>query len=167
MKDAAMAKTYGQTCPVAQTLEIIGERWTILILRDLFRGPKRFQDLQESLVGVAPNMLSDRLKTLEEHGLIRREFYSEHPPRAAYALTPLGLELRPALRAIAIWGAKHFDTPVQLFHDACGHEVEMRAYCPHCETSLAPEAVTVTYPDDPRELRKPASASAASRRRAR
>ena len=153
-----MAKTYGQTCPVAQTLEIIGERWTILILRDLFRGPQRFQDLQESLAGVAPNILSDRLKTLEEHGLIQREFYSEHPPRAAYALTRLGQELRPALRALAIWGAKHFDTTVRLFHDACGHDVEMRAYCPHCETALPMDAVTVTWPDDPRELRQTGSA---------
>ncbi len=149
-----MAKTYGQTCPVARTLEIIGERWTLLVIRDLFRGSRRFQDLQESLVGVAPNVLSDRLKTLEEHGLIRREFYSEHPPRAAYALTPLGRELHPALRALAIYGAKHLGGSVDVLHEACGHRIEMRPYCPHCETKLSANEVKVTWPEDPRELQE-------------
>jgi DNA-binding HxlR family transcriptional regulator len=157
-----MAKTYGQTCPVARTLEIIGERWTLLIVRDLFRGPRRFQDLQESLVGVAPNVLSDRLKTLEEHGLIRREFYSKHPPRAAYALTPLGRELQPALRALAVYGAKHLGASVDVLHAACGHRIEMRPYCPHCETELSADDVKVTWPDDPRQLQE-----APARRRAR
>src|SRR5262249_1600147 len=78
-----MARTYGlRDCPVARTLDLIGERWTILILRDLFlQGPRRFQDFQESLRGVAPNTLSARLKTLERNGLIARRIYSEHPPR--------------------------------------------------------------------------------------
>ncbi len=160
-----MAKSYGQTCPIARTLEIVGERWTLLIIRDLFRGAQRFQDLQESLVGVAPNMLSDRLKTLEEHGLIRREFYSQHPPRAAYALTPLGRELQPALRALVIWGAKHFGGPVRAIHEDCGHPIELHAYCPHCETEIAADAVKVTRPDDPRELLQ--SGSTPQRRRAR
>ena len=149
-----MAKTYGQTCPVARTLEIIGERWTLLIVRDLFRGQRRFQDLQESLVGVAPNVLSDRLKTLEEHGLIRREFYSEHPPRAAYALTSLGRELQPALRALAVWGAKHLGGSVDVLHKACNHRIEMRPYCPHCDTEVSHDEVKVTWPDDPRELQE-------------
>ncbi len=139
-----MTKAYGQPCPIARTLEIIGERWTLLIIRDLFRGPQRFQDLQEWLPGVAPNLLSDRLKTLEEHGLVRREFYSEHPPRAAYALTPLGRELQPILRSLIVWGAKHFGGPVQAVHRVCGHAIEMRPYCPRCETDIAPDAVTVT-----------------------
>jgi DNA-binding HxlR family transcriptional regulator len=160
-----MAKTYGQTCPVARTLEIIGERWTLLIIRELFRHrSQRFQDLQESLVGVAPNILSDRLKTLEEHGLIRREFYSEHPPRAAYALTPVGRELQATMRALAVWGAKHLGGEVRVLHEACGHGIEMRPYCPHCEAELANDAVKVTWPDDPRELQQ---TRAAAQRRAR
>ena len=74
---------YELNCPLARTLDIIGERWTILILRDLFRiGPRRFQDLQESLRGVSPNTLSARLKTLEEHDIVVRRFYDDHPPRA-------------------------------------------------------------------------------------
>src|SRR5215472_1122961 len=79
----AMPRSYGlEDCPVARTLDLIGERWTILILRDLFlHGPRRFQDFQASLAGVAPNTLSARLKTLERRGIIGRELYSEHPPR--------------------------------------------------------------------------------------
>src|SRR5260221_10758911 len=82
-----MRKSLDQTCPVARTLDLIGERWTILILRDLLtKGPQRFQDLQDSLGGAAPNTLSARLKTLEKQGLIEGKLYSEHPPRYEYHL---------------------------------------------------------------------------------
>src|SRR5437660_3619086 len=77
-----MPKRYGQRCPVAKSLELLGERWTLLLIRDLLSGSRRFQDLQTSLAGIAPNVLSERLKILEEHGIVAREFYSEHPPRA-------------------------------------------------------------------------------------
>jgi len=94
-------------CPVTRALEVIGDRWTILVLRDLFLdGPRRFQDLQESLAGASPNTLSARLKKLEAHGLIERRLYAEHPPRAEYALTPAGRELGPVLKALRDWGAK-------------------------------------------------------------
>jgi DNA-binding HxlR family transcriptional regulator len=76
-----MAITYDQDCPVAQTLDVIGERWALLILRDLLRkGPLRFQQLEQSLAGVAPNTLSARLKTLEAHGVIATQLYETHPP---------------------------------------------------------------------------------------
>jgi DNA-binding HxlR family transcriptional regulator len=95
-------------CPVARTLGIIGERWTILILRDLtLHGPRKFQDFERSLTGISPNTLSARLKTLEEHGVIERRFYADHPPRAEYLLTEKGRELRPVLRALREWGEKH------------------------------------------------------------
>ncbi|XFF02205.1 helix-turn-helix domain-containing protein (plasmid) [Bradyrhizobium guangxiense] len=87
-------KSLDVTCPVARTLDIVGARWTLLIIRDLLPGTMRFQDLQERLPRMAPNVLSDRLKILEEHGLVRREFYSDHPPRAAYTLTDPGREAR-------------------------------------------------------------------------
>jgi len=78
-----MTKEYGLPCPVARTLEIVGDRWTLLIVRDLLAmGTRKYAELAESLKGIAPNILADRLKTLEEHGLVEREFYSEHPPRA-------------------------------------------------------------------------------------
>jgi DNA-binding HxlR family transcriptional regulator len=104
-----MARSYQQKeCPVARTLDIIGERWTILLLRDLFlHGPRRFQDFQKSLAGVAPNTLSARLKTMETQGLIARRFYSEHPPRVEYHLTEKGKSLGPVLKALRDWGKRH------------------------------------------------------------
>jgi DNA-binding HxlR family transcriptional regulator len=104
-----MARSYQQkNCPVARTLDVIGERWTILLLRDLFlRGPRRFQDFQESLAGVAPNTLSARLKDMEKHGLIERRAYSNHPPRLEYQLTEKGKSLAPVLKALRDWGQRH------------------------------------------------------------
>jgi DNA-binding HxlR family transcriptional regulator len=104
-----MARSYRQEhCPVARTLDVIGERWTILLLRDLLlEGPRRFQDFQESLPGVAPNTLSARLKDLEKHGLIARRLYSEHPPRLEYRLTDRGKSLGPVLKALRDWGRRH------------------------------------------------------------
>jgi DNA-binding HxlR family transcriptional regulator len=103
-----MPKSYDQDCPVARTLDLIGERWTILILRDLLlKGPRRFQDLQESLAGVAPNTLSARLKAMESQGLITRRSYCEHPPRLEYQLTERGKSLGPVLGALRDWGRHH------------------------------------------------------------
>ena len=99
---------YHRRCPVARTLEIIGERWTILILRDLLRdGPRRFNDFEQSLPGISPNTLSGRLKTLEEASIVARRLYQEHPPRAEYFLTEKGRELGPVLKALGNWGEKH------------------------------------------------------------
>jgi DNA-binding HxlR family transcriptional regulator len=95
------------SCPVARTLDIVGARWTLLIIRELLPGTARFQDIQERLPGMAPNVLSDRLKTLEAHGLVRREFYSDHPPRAAYALSDRGRELGVVVLALGRWGMRH------------------------------------------------------------
>jgi DNA-binding HxlR family transcriptional regulator len=93
---------------VARTLDLIGERWTILILRDLLtKGPQRFQDLQNSLDGAAPNTLSARLKTLEKQGLIERKLYSEHPPRLEYHLTDRGRSLGPVVAALRDWGRRN------------------------------------------------------------
>ncbi|MGH8581023.1 MAG: winged helix-turn-helix transcriptional regulator [Gammaproteobacteria bacterium] len=104
-----MAKSYSiSECPVARTLDLIGERWTILLLRDLLlTGPRRFQDFQESLPGVAPNTLSARLKALEDNGLVRRQLYSERPLRLEYALTEKGMSLGPVMKALRDWGARH------------------------------------------------------------
>ena len=106
----AMAKKpYNQAwCPVARTLDLIGERWTILILRDLLlKGTRRFQDFQESLTGVAPNTLSARLKAMEEQDLIARRLYSEHPPRLEYHLTDRGKSLGPVVAALRDWGKRN------------------------------------------------------------
>jgi DNA-binding HxlR family transcriptional regulator len=103
-----MATRYDRTCPMARALEIIGDRWTILILRDLLlKGQRKFLDFELSLTGISPNTLSARLKILEQAGLIQRRFYEQHPPRAEYLLTDRGRELGPALRALRAWGEKH------------------------------------------------------------
>ncbi len=95
-------------CPVARAAMIIGSRWTALILRDLTdRGPRRFQDLQESLDGIAPTTLSARLKMLEKSGVVARKFYEDHPPRAEYHLTAKGKKMSGILNAMRDWGAKY------------------------------------------------------------
>jgi DNA-binding HxlR family transcriptional regulator len=109
-KASQLGKDYNQFCPVARTLDVIGDRWSMLILRDLFlHGPRKFHDLQNSLTRISPNTLSARLKTLEEHAIVSRRLYEEHPPRAEYVLTEKGNELRPVLRSLRVWGEKHIN----------------------------------------------------------
>jgi DNA-binding HxlR family transcriptional regulator len=100
---------YGQKhCPVARALDVIGEKWSLLILRDLFRhGPLRFQQFEERLPGVAPNTLSARLKTLGARGVIATRLYEHHPPRYEYFLTDKGKALAPVLRALYAWGERY------------------------------------------------------------
>jgi DNA-binding HxlR family transcriptional regulator len=134
-----MTKDYGLPCPVARTLEIVGDRWTLLIIRDLLSmGPRKYAELAESLKGIAPNILADRLKTLEEHGIVEREYYSEHPPRAHYKLTRKGAELNMVILALLQWGNKHVYDGVSLVHVACDHEVTMAVMCDHCGERLRP-----------------------------
>jgi len=103
-----MSSSYNLKCPIARTLDIIGERWTILILRDLFRdGPRKFQDLEQSLAGASATTLSARLKKLEDNGILARRFYTEHPPRAEYVLTEKGRSLGPLMKMLLEWGSKH------------------------------------------------------------
>ena len=127
-----MPKRYGQACPVAKSLEVVGDRWTLLLVRDLLPGPRRFQDFTQSLKGIAPNILSDRLKLMEQHGLVARRFYSEHPPRAAYALTDTGKELGVVVGALAAWGSRHVHPQTALVHADCGHPVEVKYFCRRC-----------------------------------
>ena len=136
-----MPKEYGQPCPVARSLEFLGERWTLLIVRDLLMGPRKFQDFSASLRGVAPAVLSHRLKVLETHGIVSRRLYSEHPPRAEYELTAQGLELRPVVRALGIWGARHLGASWTFVHEACGANVEIAYYCPTCDETVASDQV--------------------------
>ena len=105
-----MERTY-QTqdgCPVAATLDVIGDRWTLLVIRDLTLGRSgKFKDLMESLQGISPNLLAQRLKLLEREGIVERHFYSDHPPRAEYRFTKKGAELGSVVRAMAEWGIEY------------------------------------------------------------
>ncbi len=103
----AKRRPYDQACPIARTLDIVGDRWTLLILRDLFIGQTRFNEFLDSSPGIPPKVLSDRLKKLLEHGIIERHVYSEHPLRAEYTLTETGRSLIPVLHAISEWGFEH------------------------------------------------------------
>ncbi|MBI2219294.1 MAG: helix-turn-helix transcriptional regulator [Candidatus Rokubacteria bacterium] len=138
-----MAKRYGQACPVAKSLELVGERWTLLIVRDLLEAPRRFQDFHASLPGIAPGLLSERLKLMEQHGLVARQFYSDHPPRAQYVLTERGRELGVVIGALATWGSRHLHPETAVIHAECGHEVQLRYFCPHCDTRVPGAAVTL------------------------
>src|SRR5260370_1086411 len=139
-----MPKRYNQPCPVAKSLEVLGDRWTLLVVRDLLRGTQRFQDLLTTLPGIAPNILSARLKLMEEHGLIVREFYSEHPPRAQYALSDKGRELGMVVGALAAWGGRHVYKQTKLVHAGCAHPVSVGYYCPDCGEGVRGADVTVT-----------------------
>jgi DNA-binding HxlR family transcriptional regulator len=100
-----MLREERQNCPVAKALHVIGEKWSLLILRDLFRhGPQRFQQLEASVTGIASNTLSTRLKALESHKVIASRLYERHPPRLEYYLTEKGKALGPVLKALHGWG---------------------------------------------------------------
>ena len=94
-------------CPVACTLDVLGDRWSLLVVRDVMRGKRRFAEFIESPEGIPTNILAERLKRLTATGVIRSQRYSEHPPRLEYLLTPKGEDLRPIMRAMVEWGIRH------------------------------------------------------------
>jgi len=96
------------SCPVSCTLDLIGDRWTLLVIRDMMLfGKKRFEEFLESREGISTNILANRLKLLEELGLVEKQPYSSHSRRMNYQLTKKGKSLRPVLKSIAAWGLKH------------------------------------------------------------
>lgn len=113
-------KTYNHPCVIAQTLDVLGDRWTLLILRDLMAGLHRYNDILESCAGMSPNVLSDRLKRLEAEGLVDRSYYKELPPRVEYTLTEKGWTVRPILSALVEWGRHNTAGFTQ---ENIGHEV--------------------------------------------
>lgn len=119
--------------PLAQALTRVGDRWTLLVVEALLSGPRRFNDLLDQIPGIAPNILSERLKRLERDALLVARSYSERPPRSAYELTAEGLELAGALRLLAHWGARHADAAEAPRHAICGTPIEPRWYCPTCD----------------------------------
>ena len=122
--------------PLADALARVGDRWLLLVVASLLEGPKRFNELQESLDGIAPNVLSGRLKALSEQALVVAVPYSERPPRFVYELTESGRELAGALRLLADWGARGAEAAEPLRHVACGTALEARWWCPTCEQAV-------------------------------
>jgi DNA-binding HxlR family transcriptional regulator len=120
-------------CSIADTLDIIGERWTILAVRELFHGVRRFDGIARN-TGASRDILTTRLRKLESAGIIRRERYSDHPPRFEYHLTPSGRELGEVLITLMKWGDRHLnpgDPPVR-WHHSCGEILEPVVDCAHC-----------------------------------
>lgn len=122
--------------PLAAALERVGDRWSLLLIEALLDGPRRFGELSDAVAGIAPNILSDRLKRLEGERVVRATPYSERPPRFTYALTDEGLELAGVLRLLADWGARGSAQAEPMRHALCGTPVEARLWCPTCARSL-------------------------------
>lgn len=131
-------RTFDQNCSIARSLEIVGERWTLLVLREVFLGFRRFEQIQRN-VGVATNVLSDRLHTLVDHGVLRK-VATDRPDRFEYRPTRKGAELSPVLAALMHWGdrwtAEEAGAPRVLVHTACGHDTHAVATCAHCGEEL-------------------------------
>jgi DNA-binding HxlR family transcriptional regulator len=122
--------------PLADALARVGDRWTLLVVGALMDGPRRFGDLQEAVPGIAPNILSQRLRHLEREALLVARPYSERPPRMVYELSAAGRELAGALRLLADWGARNSEAAEPARHGACGTPLEVRWYCPTCERTV-------------------------------
>jgi len=131
-------------CSIARTLEVIGDRWTLLILRDAFRGVRRFEDLHRDL-GIARNILTDRLQKLVDHGVLERRPYHVRPVRYEYRLTARGFDLSPALVALMRWGDRYLcqdsGPPIVLTHAACGSPLDQTFVCWACDETVAPAAI--------------------------
>ncbi len=119
-------------CPIAFSLDVVGDRWTMLILRDMLRGRRKFGELQESVEGIPPAILTARLRLLEREGIVHRRTYSDHPPRYEYVLTAKGHDLGPVVGALSTWGEKYSEHDLQLIDQECGHGVSVVYHCDTC-----------------------------------
>ncbi|MDB5027344.1 MAG: hypothetical protein JWO66_1033 [Candidatus Eremiobacteraeota bacterium] len=159
-----------RSCSIARTLDVVGDWWTLLVLRDVFRGIRRFDELKHSL-DVATNVLALRLKRLTDAGILERTAYQEHPPRYEYAPTDKGRDLYPVLIALLQYGDRHLrgdDAPPRVVvHETCGKATQPSFVCPHCSAEVsASNARTVSRADLPRtlaELRRNRGGRAAAR----
>jgi DNA-binding HxlR family transcriptional regulator len=138
-----------QDCALARALEVIGERWTLLIVRDAFFGVRRFNDFQAHL-DIPKAVLSDRLRGLVENGVIDRRPDPKHAGRYLYELTPAGRDLWPALRALLVWGGRYRSPNSRVFkHAACGTKLNDTGYCAKCRVTPGPQDILA----EPRDRR--------------
>jgi len=133
----------GQNCSIARTLEVVGERWTLLILRDAFLGVTRFEQFLQRLK-LAPNILAKRLRTLTDAGILERRRYQDRPERHEYVLTDAGKELLPVLLGLMRWGDGHLapnGAPAIARHAGCGGEIDDRGSCGTCGARVGADEV--------------------------
>lgn len=130
-----MKITYDMQCNLAQTLNIVGEKWTLLVLHRIFKNINTYKELQVALSPIPTNILSSRLKVLEENGLVKTELYSKHPPRYKYTLTEKGEDFRDVFYSMILWSKKHLNEGCNktVCHETCGEEVEIQYYCKACD----------------------------------
>ncbi len=130
----------GQACSIAAALEVVGERWSLLIVRNVFLGVRRFDEIQSQL-GIARNVLQTRLTRLLDNGVLEKRLYQERPPRYEYRLTEKGLDLWPTMVALMQWGDRYATPPggpaVLLEHRDCGGAVDEHRVCGHCGAKLS------------------------------
>ncbi len=136
MCEEMLGRNYSnQVCGVASALEVVGERWSLLILRDVFLGLRRFEEIQDDL-GIARNVLQTRLSSLTDAGVLERRLYREHPPRYEYLLTDKGVDLWPALLALMRWGDRYAISaagpPTLVEHENCGGQIDEHLMCERC-----------------------------------
>jgi DNA-binding HxlR family transcriptional regulator len=133
--DPAGPRDPAELAALAEALRAVGDRWSALVLASMIDGPLRFGELQERLAEIAPNVLSQRLRRLDELGLVVAEAYSTRPPRYGYGLTASGRDLAEALRLLTDWGVRHLahDGPATPIHEACGMPLQVGWYCATCE----------------------------------
>ncbi|BBA51454.1 helix-turn-helix domain-containing protein [uncultured Fusobacterium sp.] len=137
-----MKNQYELPCNIAQTLNIIGDKWTLLIVHEIMLGDKSYNELLSKLTGIASNLLSSRLKSLEEDGIIKGELYQAHPPRYKYTLTDKGRDLEDVFNSIILWGSRHLNKCYKKLVDKkSGHKVEIRYYLPETKELLNKEDV--------------------------
>ena len=122
--------------PLEAALERVGDRWSLLLVEALLGGPRRFNALIEAVPGIAPNILTDRLRRLERERIVVATPYQQRPPRMSYSLTADGRDLASALRLLADWGARGAADVEPMRHGTCGTPLEARWYCPTCETAI-------------------------------
>lgn len=134
-----------QNCSIAGALAVIGERWTLLVMREILLGRRRFADIRRH-TGVATNILSDRLQTLVEHGVVERRRAGKDSETYEYVPTRRGLDVNPVIVALMQWGDRHMaqhGAPRVLVHTTCGHDAEPRLVCSHCEQPIEPAELRV------------------------
>lgn len=119
--------------PLGAALDVVGDRWTLLVVRDLLRGRTRFAELRGSVIGITSSTLSDRLARLERAGVVERRRYRDAPPRDEYLLTAKGHGLGIAVGALSLWGERHTAHDLRLIDQACGHGIELAYRCPECD----------------------------------
>jgi DNA-binding HxlR family transcriptional regulator len=130
----ALAEVAPRTCSVARTLEVVGEKWALLAVREVFLGSRKFEELVAN-TGAPRDTLASRLRTLVAHGILARQRYCEHPPRNEYVLTEAGRDLYPVILSLMQWGDKHrpLDSgPPMVLEHRCGHVMHARLTCDQC-----------------------------------